>query len=99
MTDNRNREGQAAADLAQGWIATMQSMADQIQRQQQTFQQMMQELMNSYVQLLNTRPSTFTSSRRRGSRLLSGASSKLLSSGWSKPNASRRPSNRCPNSG
>ncbi len=56
MTDNRNRGEQAATDLAQGWIATMQSMADQIQRQQQTFQQMMQELMNSYVQLLNTPP-------------------------------------------
>ena len=29
-------------------------MADQIQRQQQTFQQMMQESMNTYMQLLNT---------------------------------------------
>ena len=34
----------------------MQSMADQIQRQQQTFQQMMQDHMSSYVQLLNTPP-------------------------------------------
>jgi hypothetical protein len=34
----------------------MQSMADQIQRQQQTFQQMMQDQMSSYVQLLNTPP-------------------------------------------
>ena len=34
----------------------MQSVADQMQRQQQTFQQMMQESMNSYVQLLNTPP-------------------------------------------
>jgi len=34
----------------------MQSMADQLQRQQQTFQQMMQESMNSYIQLLNTPP-------------------------------------------
>ena len=34
----------------------MQSMADQIQRQQRTFQQMMQESMNSYMQLLNTPP-------------------------------------------
>ena len=34
----------------------MQSMADQIQRQQQTFQQMMQESINSYMQLLNTPP-------------------------------------------
>ncbi len=34
----------------------MQAMADQIQRQQQTFQQMMQDQMSSYVQLLNTPP-------------------------------------------
>ena len=34
----------------------MQSMADQIQRQQQTFQQMMQESINSYMQLLNNPP-------------------------------------------
>ena len=34
----------------------MQSMAEQIQRQQQTFQQMMQDQMSSYVQLLNTPP-------------------------------------------
>jgi hypothetical protein len=34
----------------------MQSVADQIQRQQQTFQQMMQESMAAYVQLLNTPP-------------------------------------------
>jgi len=31
-------------------------MADQIQRQQQTFQQMVQESINSYMQLLNTPP-------------------------------------------
>ena len=34
----------------------MQSVAVQVQRQQQTFQQMMQESMNSYLQLLNTPP-------------------------------------------
>ena len=34
----------------------MQSVADQMQRQQQTFQQMMQESMSSYVQLLNNPP-------------------------------------------
>ena len=34
----------------------MQSVADQMERQQQSFQQMMQESMNSYVQLLNNPP-------------------------------------------
>jgi hypothetical protein len=44
----------------------MQSMADQIQRQQQTFQQMMQESMNSYVQLLNTPPFPLSGQPREG---------------------------------
>ena len=34
----------------------MQAMGEQIQRQQQTLQQMMQDQMSSYVQLLNTPP-------------------------------------------
>ena len=56
MSDNASRGQQAAEEVARRWIATMQSMADQIQRQQQTFQQMMQDQMSSYVQLLNTPP-------------------------------------------
>jgi hypothetical protein len=32
----------------------VQAMGNQIQRQQETFQQMMQESMRSYMQLLNT---------------------------------------------
>jgi hypothetical protein len=39
MTENIARGQQAAQELAQRWITTMQSMAHQIQRQQQTFQQ------------------------------------------------------------
>jgi hypothetical protein len=36
------------------WLGAMQSLAEQIEKQQQTSQQMTQELMNTYVQLLNT---------------------------------------------
>src|SRR5687768_2692827 len=36
------------------WLSAMQSLAEQIQRQQQYSQQMTQELMNTYMQLLNT---------------------------------------------
>jgi hypothetical protein len=36
------------------WLSAMQSLAEQIQKQQQTSQQMTQELMNTYMQLLNT---------------------------------------------
>jgi len=36
------------------WLGAMQSLAEQIQKQQQNSQQMTQELMNTYMQLLNT---------------------------------------------
>jgi len=36
------------------WLGAMQSLAEQIQKQQQLSQQMTQELMNTYMQLLNT---------------------------------------------
>ena len=56
MSDNVSRGQQAAEEVARRWISTMQAMADQIQRQQQTLQQMMQDQMSGYVQLLNTPP-------------------------------------------
>jgi plasmid stabilization system protein ParE len=56
VSENVSRGQQAAEEVARRWISTMQSVADQIQRQQQTFQQMMQDTMTSYVQLLNTPP-------------------------------------------
>jgi len=36
------------------WLSAMQSLAEQIQKQQQLSQRMIQELMNTYMQLLNT---------------------------------------------
>jgi hypothetical protein len=42
------------------WLSAMQSLAEQIQKQQQYSQQMTQELMNTYMQLLNT-PSSYLS--------------------------------------
>src|SRR5687768_12874002 len=36
------------------WLSAMQSLAKQIERQQQNSQQMIQELMNTYMHLLNT---------------------------------------------
>jgi hypothetical protein len=56
VNDNVSGGQQAADEAVRRWISTMQSMADQIQRQQQAFQQMMQESINSYMQLLNTPP-------------------------------------------
>jgi len=42
------------------WLSSMQSLAEQIQKQQQLSQQMTQELMNTYMQLLNTPGSYFS---------------------------------------
>src|SRR5829696_10263714 len=42
------------------WLSAMQSLAEQIQKQQQNSQQMIQELMNTYMQLLNTPGSYFS---------------------------------------
>ena len=56
MTDSVSGQQQAATEQAHRWIAAMQSMADQLQSQQQTFQHIMQESMNSYLQLLNNPP-------------------------------------------
>lgn len=56
VSDRVSRGEQAADEVARRWMATMQSMGDQLLRQQQAFQQMMQEQMSSYAQLLNTPP-------------------------------------------
>src|SRR5687768_2598362 len=54
---DRNASGRIdhVAEGAQAeWLSAMQSLAEQIQKQQQASQQMTQELMNTYMQLLNT---------------------------------------------
>jgi hypothetical protein len=66
MSDSADRGEQAAAEFAQRWIATMRSMADQIQRQQQTFQQIVQESMNTYMQLLNSPPFSLSDQSQEG---------------------------------
>ncbi len=59
MTENTNRGWQAPQD-AREWLGQMQALAEQIQKQQQNSQQMIQELMNTYMQLLNT-PGSYVS--------------------------------------
>ena len=56
MDENLSGGEQAAEEVARRWMAVMQSMGDQLLRQQQAYQQMMQEQMSNYVQLLNTPP-------------------------------------------
>jgi hypothetical protein len=56
MTDmQRMRHATRTAERAQAqWLGMMHNLAEQIQKQQQTSQQMTQELMNTYMQLLNS---------------------------------------------
>jgi hypothetical protein len=49
-----NQAGRASEQSGQEWLDAMQSLADRIQKQQELSQQMTQELMNTYMQLLNT---------------------------------------------
>jgi hypothetical protein len=49
-----DRAKQPTERARQEWLSAMRSLAEQIQKQQQHSQQMTQELMNTYVQLLNT---------------------------------------------
>jgi hypothetical protein len=64
MDRNLSARMEDAAQDAQGsqaeWLAAMQSLAEQIQKQQELSQQMTQELMNTYMQLLNT-PGSYVS--------------------------------------
>ena len=55
-----SRMDQGAEGAQAEWLSAMQSLAEQIQKQQQNSQQMIQELMNTYMQLLNT-PSSYLS--------------------------------------
>src|SRR5215208_6766406 len=49
-----SRMDHAAQGAQAEWLGAMRSLAEQIQKQQQNSQQMTQELINTYMQLLNT---------------------------------------------
>jgi Skp family chaperone for outer membrane proteins len=50
---NTSGGGQEVPEGAQEWLSMLQGLAEQIQKQQQNSQQMVQDMMNTYVQLLN----------------------------------------------
>jgi signal transduction histidine kinase len=55
MTESSiDRIKQSPEGTRQEWLGMLESLAEQIQKQQQISQQMIQELMNTYIQLLNT---------------------------------------------
>src|SRR4028119_1591551 len=82
MSENVGRGEQAADEVARRWIATMQSMGDQLVRQQQTLQQMTQEQMSSYVQLLNTPPFYVSQQPQQGGQKATGQAFQQASEPW-----------------
>jgi len=50
--DSKNR-GLQAPQGAREWLSQMQQLSEQIQKQQHNSQQMIQELMNTYMQMFN----------------------------------------------
>jgi signal transduction histidine kinase len=60
VTEGDINRGWQAPDDARQWLSQMQALSEQILQQQQNFQQMIQELMNTYMQLLNT-PGSYAS--------------------------------------
>src|SRR5215204_893319 len=54
MNSRVERTAEEARGSQAEWLGMLETLAEQIQRHQQTSQQMTQELMNTYMQLLNT---------------------------------------------
>jgi ATP-dependent Clp protease ATP-binding subunit ClpA len=54
MSNRMERAAEGAQGVQAEWLGMMRTLAEQIQRQQQTSQQMVQEMMDTYMQLLNT---------------------------------------------
>ncbi len=50
---NMGREARAPEGTREEWLGILQTLAEQIQKEQQTSQKMVQEMMNTYMQLLN----------------------------------------------
>ena len=59
---NMGREARAPHGGREEWLGILQTLAEQIQKEQQTSQKMVQEMMNTYMKLLKT-PDSYLSSR------------------------------------
>ena len=54
MSSRMERATEGAQGAQAEWLGMLQTLAEQIHKQQQTSQQMIQEMMDTYMQLLNT---------------------------------------------
>ena len=59
---NLGREARAPHGGREEWLGILQTLAEQIQNEQQTSQKMVQEMMNTYIKLLKT-PGSYLSSQ------------------------------------
>ena len=66
------REARAPQGAREEWLGILQTLAEQIQKEQQTSQKMVQEMMNTYMKLLNT-PGTYLAGRPTSSIKLSNS--------------------------
>ena len=65
MTDrDPNRVAPTPEGAQTQWLGMLQTLAEQIQKQQQNSQQMVQEMMDTYMQLLNT-PGSYLSGQAK----------------------------------
>ena len=62
MSSQVERTAEEARGSQAEWLGMLETLAEQIQRHQQTSQQMLQEMINTYMQLLNT-PGSYLSSQ------------------------------------
>jgi CII-binding regulator of phage lambda lysogenization HflD len=53
VTEKDANRVEQAREAAQQWLSALEGLAEQIQKQQQNSQQMIQELRNTYIQLLS----------------------------------------------
>jgi hypothetical protein len=51
---NMGRAARAPEGAREDWLGVLQTLAEQIQKEQQTSQKMVQEMMDTYMQLLST---------------------------------------------
>ena len=79
MERNASARLERDAQSAQAeWLGAMQSLAEQIQKQQQLSQKMTQELMNTYMQLLNT-PGSYISGQAEQQQTLQQTAQEVMS--------------------
>src|SRR3712207_2196109 len=70
MSSRMERAAEGAQGAQAEWLGMLRTLAEQIQKQQHASQQMIQEMMDTYMQLLNTPGSYFSSQAEQQQQVL-----------------------------